>query len=121
MTILIPLISWTCSRDRSSEQAWPPGAKNSVFSEDGLSSAHLVVGFGVLVDVSGNHLAQGRAVAAAEKKGSEKKGSELGERKLLFHIPPQDLSICFVQISSLQNLQGTKEYFEMPDWEILIK
>lgn len=68
--ILIPLTSWTCTRDKSSEQAWAPVARNSIFSEDALSSAHLVVGFGVLVDVGGSHLAQGRAVAAAEKKGS---------------------------------------------------
>lgn len=43
-------------------------AKNSIFSEDALASAYLVVGFRVLVDVSGSYLAQGRAVTARRKE-----------------------------------------------------
>lgn len=101
--ILIPLTSWTCTRDRSSEQAWTPVAKSSIFSEGVLSAAHLVVGFGVLVDVSGSHLAQGRAVAAAEKKGPG-----LGEIKLLLlQIPSQDLNISSVKTLTFHPAEST--------------
>lgn len=41
-----------------------------MFSEGALASAYLVVVFRVLVDVSGNYLAQGRAVTTGRKETS---------------------------------------------------